>query len=526
MGKILAIDWDRHQLRYVLATTGRRTVKVLAASAVPMQMRQDEDDPEERPDPSGTLRAELGRKASRVPALVGVDRASIETMTMTLPPATDEELPELVANQAVRDLPNIAEGTPLDFLPQNEDPTEPREVLVATLDPGAMAQIKQACTEAGIKPTGLLMRPYASASLFLRSELAESGEPTLLVNLVGDEVDLTVVAQGKIVFTRTARIPQSDDQAETDQRVLAEIGRTLMVAMQHEMGDQTVQRICLCGSREDQPGLVDGAAEQFEQPVVEFNPFDAVEIARKAMPRESGAFTSLLGMLVDEAHDAKHAIDFLNPREVPKPPDRRRLIAAVAVFLLIGGWYVWDVQSAELKKLDETIATLTQKHDEVKQRATIAAARIQSATALRAWHQSEVNWLDEMRDVSVRFPTGQDMVILRMNLSAGRNGGANVTFSGLARDPRILIGMEDDMRQDGLHEISSKRLQERGSGEGLTWSFETSMSVAPRSAQSYLVYLQPQGETSSQVAQGNQGQAMPPVANTAAQSTAQQGGRP
>ena len=68
----------------------------------------------------------------------------------------------------------------------------------------------------------MLMRPYASASLLLRSEQAEDGRPTLLVNLVGDEVDLTVVAERKIVFTRTARIPHSDDQDETDRRVLAE----------------------------------------------------------------------------------------------------------------------------------------------------------------------------------------------------------------------------------------------------------------------------------------------------------------
>ena len=107
MGKILAIDWDRHHLRYVLAMTGRRTVKVLAASALPMMMTQTEGDPEERPDPAGTLRAKLGRKLSRLPALIGVDRASIETMTLTLPPATDDELPELVFNQAMRDSPRI-----------------------------------------------------------------------------------------------------------------------------------------------------------------------------------------------------------------------------------------------------------------------------------------------------------------------------------------------------------------------------------------------------------------------------------
>ena len=34
MGKILALDWDRRQLRYVVAVIGRKTVKVLAAAEV------------------------------------------------------------------------------------------------------------------------------------------------------------------------------------------------------------------------------------------------------------------------------------------------------------------------------------------------------------------------------------------------------------------------------------------------------------------------------------------------------------
>ncbi len=522
MGKILAIDWDRHQLRYVLALTGRRTVKVLAATSVPMMMTQGEDDSEERPDPAGTLRAKLGRKASRLPALVGVDRASIEMMTLSLPPATDAELPELVINQAMRESPTVTEDTPLDFLPQNDDPSEPREVLVATLAPDAMREIKGACAKAGIKPTKMLMRPYASASLLLRSELAEDGEASLLVNLVGDEVDLTVVAKGKIVFTRTARIPHSDDQAETDRRVLAEIGRTLTVAMQHQIGDQAVRRICLCGARDHQE-LVDGATEQFEMPVVEFDPFDAVEIARKEMPHESGSFASLLGMLLDEAHGDRHAIDFLNPRKVPKPPNRRRLYAVVAAMLIIGGLYVWDEQSTELEKLDATVAALAKQHNERKALATQAAYQIQVASALRGWHSTEINWLEELRDLSLRLPASRDMVVLRMNLSPGRAGGS-VTFNGLARNPNIVVAMENEMR-DALHTIRSKRLRQGGAGGGLTWSFDTSMTVVPRAPAAYVAHLKPQDATSPQVALGRQN-ATGQTSNATAQTAVQQGGQP
>jgi Tfp pilus assembly PilM family ATPase len=522
MAKILALDWDRHQLRYVLAIIGRRSVKVLAASVVPMSTVQGEGDIEERPDPAGTLRAKLGRKASRLPALVGVDRASIETLPLTLPPATDAELPELVLNQAMRESPTITEDTPLDFLPQNDDPSEPREVLVAALDPDAMGEIKRACSTAGIKPARMLMRPYASASLFLRSELAGDGEASLLVNLVGDEVDLTVVNEGRIVFNRTARIPHSDDQVETDRRVLSEIGRTLMVAMQHQIGDQSVRQICLCGGQGDHQGLIDGVAEQFDLPAVEFDPFDSVEIGRKAMPEEPGAFTALLGMLLDEAHGARHAIDFLHPREVPKPPNRGRLYVAVAALLITGAVFVWNQQSAELEKLDETIARLTEEHNARLAEAKQARYRILVAQSLRNWHSVDVNWLEELRDLSLRFPSGQDMVVLRMNLAPGRGGrGGAVTFSGLTRDPKILIRMEEEIR-DTHHTIQSKRLQERGSSD-LAWSFETSITTAPRRATEYMAHRTPENAAPQRVALGTQASA---ATATTAQPAAQQGGRP
>ncbi|MDD4787415.1 MAG: hypothetical protein PHO07_09605, partial [Pirellulales bacterium] len=181
MGKILALDWDRRQLRYVVAVIGRKTVKVLAAAEVTMSTVQEADG-EECPDPAATLKSGLGRSAARLPALVGVDRASVETLPLTLPPATDAELPELVLNQAIRESASITEDTALDFLPLGGSAGEPREVLAAALAADALARIKRVCSQAGIKPARMLLRPYASASLFLRSRHAETGKPCLLVN--------------------------------------------------------------------------------------------------------------------------------------------------------------------------------------------------------------------------------------------------------------------------------------------------------------------------------------------------------
>ena len=271
----------------------------------------------------------------------------------------------------------------------------------------------------------------------------------------------TVVAEGKIVFTRTARIPHGDAPAETDRRVLAEIGRTLMVAMQQRMGDQSVSEILVFGSPGDHQGLIEAIRAQFELAAAEFDPFEAVEIRREGIPEHAGSFAPLLGMLLDEADGAKHAIDFLHPRRAPKPPNRRRLLAVIAGLLVIGGLFAWYHQSQELKKLDGAIAALAKTRDERKAQATRAYAQAQVVNSLRAWHNTEMNWLDELRDLSVRFPSGADMVVLQMAFSPGRAGGATITFSGLARDPKIVVRMESNIR-DRYHDIRSKRVQERG----------------------------------------------------------------
>lgn len=102
--------------------------------------------------------------------------------------------------------------------------------------------------------------------------------------------------------------------------MLAEIGRTLMVAMQQRMGDQSVSEILVFGSPGDHQGLIEAIRAQFELAAAEFDPFEAVEIRREGIPEHAGSFAPLLGMLLDEADGAKHAIDFLHPRRCPSRP--------------------------------------------------------------------------------------------------------------------------------------------------------------------------------------------------------------
>jgi len=89
-----------------------------------------------------------------------------------------------------------------------------------------------------------------------------------------------------------------------------------------------------------------------------------------------------------------------------------------------------------------------------------------------------VVWLDELRDLSLRFPPARDAVVLRMSMTFSQSGGA-IDLEGLVRDPKIVVNMEGQVR-DEYRKVVSKRVQERKLERDYTWLFETSISVAPR----------------------------------------------
>jgi hypothetical protein len=70
-------------------------------------------------------------------------------------------------------------------------------------------------------------------------------------------------------------------------------------------------------------------------------------------------------------------------------------------------------------------------------------------------------------------------------MASDRSGGGGIEFSGTVRDPLAVTRLEQNVR-DQYHEVRSKRLQERDSGKGYSWVFETSMSVTGRDKQSYV----------------------------------------
>jgi Tfp pilus assembly PilM family ATPase/Tfp pilus assembly protein PilN len=493
MARILAIDWDRREVRCVLASSTGGRLRILSARSAPL-VDVAEGGGASHPDVSGALRAVLDEaRAGRSEILVAVDRASVELLALSLPPAKDSELPGLVAMQVLRESQTADENSIIDFtsLGDTGDPgtaadaaSQPRQVAVAVLSAKQLERISATCGDAGLKPTRILLRPFAVASLFAR-RVSPAERNCLLVNQVADEADLLVLVDGRVVFQRTIRLPEDAAEELVAQRLSAEVNRTLLVAQQGPLGGNSVERVFVFGGSDDRAVLVDQLNAVLNAPVSLVDPFTITDIPEAGPPEHSGRFAALVGMILDETFSS-HAIDFLHPRRPPRPRDRRQILAVVAsmviLFGLAGAYYVWSEITARDAEISRLAAELKDKTDLVKRTAE-QSDRIE---AIRDWQESEVNWLDELQELSLRLPTARDLVVLRMSMLPDRTRGGSVEFSGLVRDNQIVARMEQNLRDEFHRDVSSKRIQNRGQGRGYSWGFETSVSVAARDKQSYL----------------------------------------
>jgi len=478
VARMLAVDWDRHEARYVLGTTGAGKVQVHAMGAVSL-VDVSEGGSEPQPDLSGSLAAALAdEKIGRLPALIGVERSSIELLHFTLPPAKDGELPVLVANQAMRESQLIGEHSVIDFVPIDDNPAAPRNVIAAALSPDERTRIQTTCEAAGLKPARMLLRPFAAASLFVRTA-SPAEESCLLVDRITDQVDLTIVVEGRPVFFRTVRLPENADEPQLTERLLMEINRTLAAAPSTHLGGETVECVYLFGRADDHPDLVERIRDDLYLTAKVFDPFEALRVDAALVPEDSGRFVPLLGMLLDEAAGS-HALDFLHPREKPRPVNRARIatiagavLAAVILGVAYERWSTWSAIDAKYDAKKE-------EYDKLKKATAKADDLGKLVDAIERWKAREVVWIDELRDLSLRLPSSRDVVLSRMSLSLAQSGGGTIDFEGLMRAPGVLVNLEKKIRDD-YRQVSSKGVRNRRGEKEYTWTFDTTLSVKPRS---------------------------------------------
>ena len=410
MPHLLAIEWDDAEARLAVAEVRRDSVVLEQAFSIPLESSRLKSKEEASGPVSMSGAHDLGaignqindalsaRGIRRGKTLVAVGRANIELKNLSLPPAPPDELPELVRFQAEREFNALSDEWPLDFIPLPSEHDDQLTVLAAAISPELIAEIEITCQGANLTPQRLILRPCAAASLLCRARPGQEKKLRLLIDLLAEEADLTVLDGDAVVFMRTARLPVESFQHDPLRILLPEIRRTI-AAVHNRFTGRHVEEIFLCGEPAQQGNLAREIGRELDIATEVFNPLSACTLSaelRRSMPEQPGRYAPLIGMLLDDAAPGIETIDFLNPRRKPVAPSRRREytiagVAAALVTLVLGGW-VWF----SLGNLDQKIDELNDQVAEQKHPLKEASELVDKAADIDKWLAGDVSWLDQL----------------------------------------------------------------------------------------------------------------------------------
>ena len=491
MPRTLAIDWDRHEVRALLLSAGPTGTSVTGAWAASLNSAE----------PAGLNPKQIGSRLAaamnteldgKVTTIVTAGRDHVQMKLLALPPAPDDELPDLVRFQAEREFTTLGEGAALDFIPLAGDGQTPRQVLAVALSPAGRAEVNELCQAVGVEPDRIALRACAAGALVHRAGVVDVDKVALVVNPLIDEADLAVQAGEQIFLMRTVRLPEIAQPEARQRTLLSEVRRTIAAARQ-QVTDRQVDHVVVCGNAST-AALSSALSDDLEIPVQLFDPATSAPpgITLHGVADENLArFAAAVGMALSEADRRPPIVDFANVRRRPEPQRFTRThmlaAAAAAVFLLAIFVFFWRKSanvSNELADVRAEIAALEPTKDQY-QKVT------DSAESIERWLATDVNWLDELEQSARRvrpqpltakeFPVNDDVVLTQvtMHKPPGRDAaGGELDLRGVAKSSAAVLGLEERLR-DEQHRVNPGLGEQDTSVPGYNWLFNLEVHVDP-----------------------------------------------
>jgi Tfp pilus assembly PilM family ATPase len=499
------LDWDQHQLLVVASTVKRGSVKIDRAVAW-----QEEPSSPANAEAQGRLLRERLKAAGIAPApvlaCVGRDRVVVKEIRYPSVPSSEE--PAVVRFQAVKELTDSPDEVVIDYAPIGDPQAGgERRAAILVLKRDILKHFQALCQAAGLKLAGLCPRPFGTAACLKRvagtTVLTPVPEPpdAAVAVLTATErwAEFSVVRGEQVLFVRALSAPA----LANSNALWGEIRRNLTVYA-GQAASQPVRAIYIAGSIET-AALHGRLKETLNLPVHMLDPFAGDE--RPELPTGNrSAFVGPVGLLYAQAQHQQLPINFVQPKQ-PRPardPNQRRYVfaAVVAALLLLGvglfGYAQLAQRDSELEKLTQEKADL----DRLLAQTRDDASRIK---AIGDWAGAEVVWLDELYDLTQRFPDPRTVRLVQLTGdSLTRTGAAKHTakmaIKGIANnDYRSVDALMAHLVEDGYYRVEPK-VMSRNTGldrQFFNQQFTTRVDIEPRPSNRFVRQLPPPDSTRS-----------------------------
>ncbi len=363
---------------------------------------------------------------ARSEATVVLCRSQSELREIELPPAPDDELPDMVMFKAKGDFASFNELWLLDFVTLDGDKTQPRRVLASAIAPEVSERVRKIIEPSGLKLKRMVLRPFSIMELLHSHTSDDLGR--LIVNPGDDFTDIVVAKGNQTVSTRSIRMSGDHSADQRSQQLVSEVRRTL-ASSKRQLGGAAVTAVILLDDEKANRHLVGNLSERLKIDVDVVDPFSGLNRIGQAKGtiESPWQFSPLLGSLVHQGNESAPAIDFLNPsRRTQVSTDRSRLwlygsLAGLAAMLtIIFGWWTLSSQTAEIATLKQELIDKINVNEGDVNRPSVDTT-LGRTGMIDNWQKANVHWLDELNEISQRFLTADEVIVSNWNAVVRRN---------------------------------------------------------------------------------------------------------
>ncbi len=468
----VALYWNQN--RILVAIARQAAGKIQFERALSVELHWGEEEEPNAPRRLGEkLKAVLSANGvTKGDATVVVSRSAIEMRQFELPPVPAEELPELVQFQARTQFSSLTDDWAVDYISLSNNHSN-NSVLATAISPEKLDEIRKTIEPTGLKLKHIVVGPFAAAELW-RSRNPDA-TCQFIVEPSGRQANLSVIDSGYVLFTRTVRVPESYTHEQFESWLPGEVHRTIAAA-RNQSDAPEITKVVVCGKASDHTRLEQGLAEKLEIETEFFEPFDAVSLRRGfEFPDQFDGFASLLGSIVQQTLPNSRSIDFLNPRRKPESTALKQKMriggGIAAAVMLIGVVVCWWI----LRSKDRQIADLQEKVDVLVESTAKTDMIIDRVAKVDSWKKGDVQWLEELFELSDRFPYPDDAILDRFAGSVGDD--ATIQLRGRIKDGATLSELTDQLEQ--RYTLDTKSMSPPPGGGDLNVGFVRDLKLEP-----------------------------------------------
>lgn len=473
MVKKLAIDWDESELRLVAAQCNKsslgnrsngKNVTVTDAAVIPVAHGNVIE----------TLRGAIKQRGlENTETLVAIGRGQAELRELQLPPVPDDELPDMVRFQAIRNFASAGDSATVDFLVTKRT-SDGVEMIAAAVGPQDLSDIRETCESADLQIKRISLRPLAAAALYLNHSRG-TGD-TVLIDLLVNDAEIVVARSGRVIFVRTVRMPAM--VAARSKALAGELRRSLAACGSRG----SLDRVILWGREsvhaEEQVMLAEASGSDVDV----LDPFDLVDVdpqAKSSLPDHVGRLAPLVGLLVADEAAPDRLVDFLNPRRRPEETQNPyRNIALIGIPVATAA-LIGFLMYRQLSNLARDIDALRQANASQTANVDRANQSIRRTETVDRYLDGNVNWLHEIERLATSMPPSEQMIVRRIGGAADdRRGGGTLTVVGGVTEPEVIDDFENSLRDDA-HHVTGDGVSEKKSDDRYRFGFTESIKVDP-----------------------------------------------